>query len=259
MNVVAFFVADTQPSEFEQPRKHALDNAAMFTQSTTSIGVPFGDERLDASCAQGTTDFPLGIVGTIRVGSTGTFASPSTRTLDRRNGIDQGNRLLGVVDICGRVDNGQRRSLTIAGNMPFRAIFAAIGGIGASLRPPKTARTEQLSKTALDQSISSASPNSSNSTRHTLFHTPASCQSRKRRQQVMPLPQRISWGRYSQGQPVRSTNKMPVSAARAGTGGRPPFGLRFGGGNSGSIRAHNSSVSSGLDISSSSLNTRKLP
>ena len=50
----------------------------------------------------------------------------------------------------------QRRSLTIADKMPFRAIFTAIGGIGARLRPPKTARTEQLSMATFDQSILSA-------------------------------------------------------------------------------------------------------
>jgi hypothetical protein len=47
-----------------------------------------------------------------------------------------------------------------------------------------------------------------------------------RRQHVMPLPQPISWGSISQGMPLRRTKRMPVRAARSGTGGRPPFGLR---------------------------------
>jgi hypothetical protein len=62
---------------------------------------------------------------------------------------------------------------------------------------------------------------------------PAVAQSRSRRQQVIPLPQPISWGRYSQGMPVFSTNKIPVSAARSGTRGRPPFGLGGSGGSNG--------------------------
>jgi hypothetical protein len=142
--------------------------------------------------------------------------------------------------------------------MPLRAVFPTVGGIGASLRPPKTARTEQLSKIALDQSISPASPSSSKSSRQTFSHTPAACQSRRRRQHVMPLPQPNSCGRYSQAQPVRKTNKMPVSARRFSMGGRPPLGLGFAGGSSGSIRSHNSSVSSGLAISCSSVNYRNL-
>jgi hypothetical protein len=142
--------------------------------------------------------------------------------------------------------------------VPLRAVFPAVGGIGASLRPPKTARTEQLSKIALDQSISPANPSSSKSSRQTFSQTPAACQSRRRRQQVMPLPQPSSCGKYSQAQPVRNTNKMPVRARRFSIGGRPPLGLGFAGGNSGSIRSHNSSVSSGLAISCSSLNDRNL-
>jgi hypothetical protein len=74
----------------------------------------------------------------------------------------------------------------------------------------------------------------------------------------MPLPQPISCGKYSQPQPVRNTNKMPVSARRFSIGGRPPLGLTFAGGNSGSIRFHNASVSSGLAISCSSMNYRNL-
>ncbi len=76
---------------------------------------------------------------------------------------------------------------------------------------------------------------------------PACCQSRSRRQQVMPLPQPISAGRYSHGSPVLSTNRMPVSAARSGTGGRPPFGQGLAGGSNGSIILHKSSGKRGFD------------
>jgi hypothetical protein len=55
-------------------------------------------------------------------------------------------------------------------------------------------------------------------TRWILSHTPVACQSRSRRQQVMPDPQPISCGRYSQGMPVRSTKRIPVKAWRSGTG-----------------------------------------
>jgi hypothetical protein len=72
-----------------------------------------------------------------------------------------------------------------------------------------------------------------------LRQTPASFQSRSRRQHVMPLPQPISWGSISQGMPLLKTKRMPVRAARSGTGGRPPFGLRRRFGSSGAIRAHN--------------------
>src|ERR1700722_19039757 len=75
---------------------------------------------------------------------------------------------------------------------------------------------------------------------------PALFQSRRRRQQVMPLPHPISFGRYSQGIPVRRTNRIPVSTARSGFGGRPPRGFGRSVGSRGSIRSHSASGTSGL-------------
>lgn len=53
--------------------------------------------------------------------------------------------------------------------------------------------------------------------------TPLACQSRRRRQHVMPLPKPNSWGRSSHGIPVCRTNRMPFSATRSSTRGRPPL------------------------------------
>ena len=78
------------------------------------------------------------------------------------------------------------------------------------------------SATARDQSITSASFNCANKASRTSCHTPACCQARRRHQQVMPLPHPIfSWGRYSQGIPVRNTNRMPVNTRRFAMVGRP--------------------------------------
>lgn len=161
--------------------------------------------------------------------------------------------------VRARLDQRQRCPLIVTHDMAFRTVFPAIRGIGASLLPSKSARTEQLSRTTLDQSIASASPSSSSNTRQTFCQTPATCQSRSRRQQVIPLPQPSSGGRNSQAQPVRATNKIPRSAWRSGTRGRPPFGFGGSDGKSGSMRFHNSSVSRGLAISRSSMNERNLP
>ena len=76
---------------------------------------------------------------------------------------------------------------------------------------------------------------------HRRSQTPAWCQSRRRRQQVIPEPQPICGGSISQGIPVMSTKRMPVSTARSGIGGRPPFGRGLCGGSNGSIAAHSSS------------------
>jgi hypothetical protein len=67
---------------------------------------------------------------------------------------------------------------------------------------------------------------------------------------VTPDPHPISAGSISHGMPVRRTNKMPVSAARAGIGGRPPLGLGGGHGSNGSMINHSESGTRGLRIPS---------
>jgi hypothetical protein len=101
---------------------------------------------------------------------------------------------------------------------------------------------------ALDQSIWSARDKHSRKVRWSFSHTPASCQSRKRRQQVIPLPQPISGGSISHGMPVFSTKRIPVRTARLSKRGRPPLGLGCSGGRRGSTSFHSSSVIKGFAI-----------
>jgi hypothetical protein len=81
------------------------------------------------------------------------------------------------------------------------------------------------------------------------LHSPARCQSRKRRQHVMPLPQPSSWGSISQGMPLLKTNTMPVSAARSVmVRGLPPLGLDRSRGKKGATISHNLSLINGVLI-----------
>ena len=86
--------------------------------------------------------------------------------------------------------------------------------------------TEEESTTARDQSIWSACWRWAKRAAWTFFQTPCFCQADKRRQQLMPLPQPNSCGSSSQGMPVRSTNKMPLSAWRCPIGLRPGYRRR---------------------------------
>jgi hypothetical protein len=111
---------------------------------------------------------------------------------------------------------------------------------------PLLAGTLAESKEALSQSISSPSPRRSSSTRCNFSHTPASCQSRKRRQQVEHDPQPIFLGSISHGMPLVKTKTIPVRAARSSMRGLPPLGLGSSSGNSGSTISQSSSVTSSL-------------
>jgi len=251
MDIVTLFVAYPQASLIEEPSKGRLHDVAVLPKPAAMSGSAFGDQGCHLALTQWLANLLLGIVGTIGKHLIRTSARPPTRLLDTWNPIDQGNGHLRLMHIGSRVLDGQGRSMPIHDQMTFGAVLAAIRGIRAGLGPPKRARTEQLSIAEVDQSIPSACPSSSRRTSQIFCQTPAACQSRRRRQQVMPQPQPISWGKCSHWMPVLRTKRMPVNAARAATGGRPPLGLGGSGGMCGSMRFHSSSVSSGLAMATS--------
>jgi hypothetical protein len=78
------------------------------------------------------------------------------------------------------------------------------------------------------------------------------CQSRNRRQQVMPEPQPNCFGSIPQGMPLRSTNRIPVRQARSDTRGRPPCGFGIEAGRSGRIKLHSASGTSAAAMRKSS-------
>ena len=246
MYIVPFFIPYTQASLIEQPSERCFNHVAEPAKATAVFRIALGDQRLGLTLTQRLTNLFLGVVSAVREHFVRTPAGTSAWLLDGWNGVHQGNGHFRIMNIGSGVLHSQRDPLAVHNQMPLRAILAPIRGIRACFRPPKRARTEQLSMAEVDQSIPSAKPNSSSRVCQIFCQTPAACQSRKRRQHVMPLPQPISRGRYSQGVPVLRTNRMPVRQARSGTRGRPPLGLGGSGGMWGLIRCHSSSVSSGL-------------
>lgn len=98
---------------------------------------------------------------------------------------------------------------------------APVGRVRPCLRPPGEDGTLPESTETRDHSIGSYSRNSRSSASCTYCQPPASCQSRSRRQQLIPLPQPNSFGSILHGMPLLSTNKIPTSAARSETRGRP--------------------------------------
>jgi hypothetical protein len=106
--------------------------------------------------------------------------------------------------------NSERNPATVANQMTLAAQLGPVSRIRPRLRPPKTARIELPSTTACDQSISPKRAIQSSKEKWISRQMPASCQSRNRRQQVMPEPQPSSCGNISHGMPLRSTKRIPV-------------------------------------------------
>ncbi len=145
----------------------------------------------------------------------------AARTMDRRNLIQERQGLHRIVPLSAAYDNGKRRPASVDKEVALRALFRPVRRILARIGPPKTARILWLSITALVQSIFSSRPSRSSNSCRSLFHTPRRCQYRRRRQQVTPEPQPISWGNIHQGMPLCKTKTIPAKQARSSTGGRP--------------------------------------
>src|SRR4029453_1888128 len=167
-------------------------------------------------------------------------------TLDGLHSVDELFESHRVMDVGRGKHHRQRDTPSVRNKVALRALLSLIRRILAGFWAPLLAGRAAESSEARSQSIWSASPRRSRRTRCSLSHTPASCHSLKRRQQVIPEPQPISWGSISQGMPLFSTKTMPVRAARLSMRGLPPWGFGGSGGRSGSMVSHNSSVTSYL-------------
>jgi hypothetical protein len=144
--------------------------------------------------------------------------------LQRRDGIHERECFLRVVTVGTGEVKGEWNAAAIADQVTFGTRFCPIGRIGTGLLPPKTALIELASITARDQSILSERASQSKDTKWISCQIPASCQSRKRRQQVMPEPHPSSRGSISQGMPLRNTNKIPIKHVLSARRGLPPLG-----------------------------------
>lgn len=247
MDISSTLKPDPQTAETFQPRQSALHDPAMFAQVRMGIHSPAAKARGNASFLQ-CQAMAVTVVTPVCMQFDGSVSQHSIWPRQCRDGIHHFQQHGNVTYIGGGMPYCERDSLGVDHKMALRARFSAIRRIWAGFFAPPGAGTLPASMLARDQSIWSDRDNRSNNTRCSCSHTPASCQSRNRRQQVMPLPQPSSGGSISQGIPVLNTNRIPVKTARLLRRGRPPLGLGGSGGRRGSMICHNSSLISTFAI-----------
>ena len=247
MDIVSALVADRKSAVLRKPCQRALHNPPMPSQFLRTLHTLSGYAPLDAPFSQslGALFVVVGFVGVHLIRALPRSASRTLYRLDRVQKLLENHR---IVDIGGSADHTERDARPLDHNMALRARLSLICRIRSGSLSPLLAGTLAESREARSQSICFASPRRSKRTRCSFSHTPASCHSRKRRQQVTPLPQPISWGSISQGMPLFSTNRMPLRAARSSMRGLPPSGLGGSSGNSGSTISQSTSLTNSLAI-----------
>ena len=251
VDVGTTFITDRQTSKATQPGQRALDDPAIATQALAALDTLARDSHLDVPLVQRLAA-ARDVIGLVSIQLGWPFARSTPWAFDRLHDVEQRFKMDAVMAVGGSQEDGQRDALTLDDQMVFAAGcplgVALVREIPTDLLAPLFAGILALSRLARFQSIRSVSPRWSSNAWWSRAQTPASCQSRRRRQQVTPLPQPISWGNISQGMPDLSTKMMPVRAARSGTRGRPPFGFGISAGSNGAMISHSSSGTSGLAI-----------
>lgn len=248
MDVVAPLIADREPAVLRKPGQCPLHHPPVSSQLLAALYALSCYTALYPAPSQSSLALLI-IVGFVGMQLLGTPPRSSpTGTLDGLYSVDEFFEDHRVVDVCGRERYRERDAPSVRNKVALGALLSFICRILAGFWAPLLAGIEAESSEARSQSIWSASPRRSRRTRCNLSHTPASCHSFRRRQQVMPDPQPISFGSISQGIPLFSTKTIPVRAARWSMRGLPPWGFGGSGGRSGSMVSHSSSVTSSLGM-----------
>lgn len=253
MNIRLFLITQPPATPVEQPIEAGLRHVPHSSQATAVLPVALGNQKLDAPLTQEPSE-----------------SSPPRRTLGKRAVCPAAcaraprGCLIGATSSSEhhghlRVMAGTRRVWAMArrcqhrrpsdGALCHSCLHPWDSGPFLPLKKRSHGATIDRRRGPVDLARSSqARPRelAISSSRHPLGTSDV-----RRRQQVMPHPQPNFRERYSQGQPVLTTKRMPVSAARSGTRGRPPLGLGRSGGKSGVIRSHRASGSNGLTMTSS--------
>ncbi len=249
MNIEASFEANSKLAESGEPGMRTLDDPTMPAQPFAAFDTAACNTSLDAALSQITSTTPE-VIPFVSVQFARALAWRTVQPGYRRNGIERGLECHRIVAVGSRDRDGQRNAACIYDDVSLRSELAAVGRVGAGFLAPRGLETLAPSRLARSQSIWSCSRSRRSIARCSRRHTPAACQSRRRRQHVMPLPKPSSCGRSSHGIPVCSTYRMPLSAARSSTvRRRPPLGDGVNSGISGSSSTHNSLLILRLAIS----------
>jgi hypothetical protein len=247
MDIGPTLVADGEPAEAIEPGQRAFHHPAMAPQALAGVDRLAGNADLDVAFRQ-RLPAARDVIGFVGMPLVRPLTPTAVGLANPGHGVEEGLEDDRIVTIGPRQEGGERQPTPLGQNMPFGAAFAAVGRAWSREVAPLLAGMEAESMQARLQSIWPASPSRSSNVWCKASHTPVACQSRNRRQQVIPEPQPISWGSSSHWMPVLRTKMMPVRQARSGTRGRPPLGLGGSAGSSGETSAHNSSLTKGVLI-----------
>ncbi len=198
-----------------------------------------GDRGFDARCLDESAVFVV-VVAAVAEEAVGSVAWPSDQAGDGRGLLQQGYQLGDVVAVSAGRRDGEWDALAVDDEVVLGARTGSVDRAGTAFGPRRVALTWEELITARGRSDFFETRNFFSSARCSWSGTPTSLQAASRRRQVMPESKPSSCGRYSHWIPVCNT-RIPQSACRSGTLGRPSICFSGGSGNNGLMGDHSSS------------------
>lgn len=220
MEIRPSLVADAKSFELVQPGEGALDHPADLAESRAVGDAASGDQGFDAAFPQQAAVL-VEVVAPVGIQPPRLAAGASPQTPDRGDRVQQWQELRDVMSVAAGERDGERGSVAVDDQVVLGAGAGAIDGRGADVIPPLRARMCEPSTALSSRSNRSARRSSLSRAACRRGQTPASVQSRSRRQAVTPEQPTVSAGTSRQATPVRSTYRTPASAVRSGTRNRP--------------------------------------
>jgi hypothetical protein len=185
VDVSAALVAGPESFEGVQPGEAALDHPALLAQAGAVGDAAAGDPWGDPAGAQ------LAAVDVVVVAAVGeqlarSAAGSAAAAADRRDGVEQRQELGDVVAVAAGEGDRERDAAGVADQVVLGAGTSAVDRGRADVVPPLRARTCEPSTAQQSRSSASRARSCASSCSCRAGQTPASVQSRSRRQQVTP-------------------------------------------------------------------------
>ncbi len=204
MKVGAYLVADAEPFELVEPGKGPLDNPSSLAQAGAMRGTTSGDLGCDATSPDETAVL-VEVVAAVGEQPSGSVPWTAAQATNAGHRVQQGHELSDVVAVSAGQRDGERSSVLIDDEVVLAARPRSVNRRRSGVSPPLRARTCEASIAASSISSSPSLRSSASRTSCRRGHTPASVQSRRRRQAVTPLHPTSSAGTSRQLTLLRST------------------------------------------------------
>ena len=181
------FKADSQLAKTCKPSVCSLHDLAMFAQFLAALDSSPGNPAGHASSSE-VGSAALVVVACVRMQLRRSLACPPRQACNGWNRIHAFLKHHGVVPVGTADEDHQRDASGIYNEVSFGAELASVRGVGARFLAPRGLGTEEPSMLARLQSIWSCSRRRTSMAWCKRCQTPLAFQSRRRRQQVIPLP-----------------------------------------------------------------------